>query len=142
MILGHTATGSVRAAATVHDLHATRRRNLLDEFQRFASQAVVDGLPHSGLELRFAQVVGITSVQFSRHKGGHLVIGDRLARRFEGRLQKPVGWLDEQHASDGMTPEESTQVADILALYRRMNRTRRRQLRDQLAAWSASAGDT
>lgn len=141
MILGHAATESVRAP-TVHDLHATRRRNLLDEFQRFASQAVTGGLLHSGLEQRFAQVVGITSVQFSRHKGGHLVIGNRLARRFEDRLQKPVGWLDESHPSEGMTPEERAQVARILALYRRISPKGKRQLREQLVAVSASAGST
>lgn len=120
--------------STVFDLHATRRRNLLAEFQRFAGRALADGQRHTGLEESFAKAMGIQASQFSSLKSGRLAIGNRLARRFEDRLQRQAGWLDEQHPSDEMTPEESARVAQILALYRRMDFAERRQLRQFLVS--------
>jgi hypothetical protein len=56
-----------------------------------------------GLERRFAEQVLIQPSYWSQIKGRSRQIGERLARQFEQRCRKPLGWMDLRHG-DGAPP--------------------------------------
>ncbi len=67
--------------------------HLLDEFAR--SRSAIEEL--RGIETQFATYLGITKNYWSALKSGKRHIGATLARQFEAKFDKPVGWLDREH---------------------------------------------
>lgn len=85
----------------VHDVARTRLDNallLFDEFVR-VSAATPDLATLRGLERRFAERLEIQPSYWSQIKSRSRQIGERLARQFEQRCKKPVGWMDLPHPS-------------------------------------------
>jgi hypothetical protein len=113
------------------DLAKTRIANTLRLFDEFKDANSPGAAPLLGLEKAFSAHLQISAAQWSQLKGGHRSIGATLARQFEARCSKPVGWLDEHHApgptaaarpavpDDGpRDPEERFAVALFLTAYR------------------------
>ncbi len=68
-------------------------------FDEFVTQTVkhADAATLRGLERRFAEKVLIQPSYWSQIKSRTRQIGERLARQFENRNQKPAGWMDHPH---------------------------------------------
>ena len=75
---------------------------LFDEFVR-ATVKHPDAATLRGLERRFAEQVLIQPSYWSQIKSRARQIGERLARQFEQRCRKPIGWMDVPHG-DGSPP--------------------------------------
>jgi hypothetical protein len=75
---------------------------LFDEFVR-ATVKHPDAAALRGLERRFAEQVLIQPSYWSQIKSRSRQIGERLARQFEQRCRKPIGWMDLPHG-DGSPP--------------------------------------
>jgi len=75
---------------------------LFDEFVR-ATVKHPDAATLRGLERRFAEQVLIQPSYWSQIKSRARQIGERLARQFEQRCRKPIGWMDVPHG-DGAPP--------------------------------------
>jgi hypothetical protein len=75
---------------------------LFDEFVR-ATVKHPDAAALRGLERRFAEHVLIQPSYWSQIKSRVRQIGERLARQFEQRCRKPIGWMDVPHG-DGAPP--------------------------------------
>ena len=137
-----------------HDVARTRLDNallLFDEFVR-VSAATPDLATLRGLERRFAERLEIQPSYWSQIKSRSRQIGERLARQFEQRCRKPMGWMDVPHPAagaepatdpspDGAAPANSTQPADdderfivglVLTYYRRHPQRARTRLLDLL----------
>ena len=76
-----------------------RYENALALFDEFVRGTVkhADAATLRGLERRFAEQVLIQPSYWSQIKSRARQIGERLARQFEQRCRKPVGWMDQHH---------------------------------------------
>lgn len=83
------------------DLAQVRLDNALLLFDEFVAQNVrtPDATALRGLERRFAEQLLIQPSYWSQIKSRTRQIGERLARQFEGRCRKPIGWMDTAHPS-------------------------------------------
>jgi hypothetical protein len=120
----------------VTDQHHVRRNNAHAAFQAFAEERLASGHAPKGLEQAFAELLEISPALWSMTKSGSRPMSDKLARQFEVRLGKPVGWMDEERESHGLTQAEQHTVALALAAYRRTNAEGRRRLRALLKDFS------
>lgn len=85
-------------------LAQVRYENALALFDEFVRSTVkhADAAALRGLERRFAEQVLIQPSYWSQIKSRSRQIGERLARQFEQRCRKPIGWMDQPH--DGPPP--------------------------------------
>ena len=90
------------------DVAQVRLDNALVLFDEFVSATVKhpDAATLRGLERRFAERLDIQPSYWSQIKGRSRQIGERLARQFEQRCHKPVGWMDQPHpaGADALVP--------------------------------------
>jgi hypothetical protein len=112
-----------------------RRQNALSLFQQWAEERIAAGEPPKGLESGFAQHLGIGGATWSMAKSGSRPIGDKLARQFEHRCDKPEGWLDEEREPQGLTQSEQQFLALALKTWRETNADGRKKLRQTLKVW-------
>jgi hypothetical protein len=99
---------------------------LFDDFVR-ATIKHPDAAALRGLDGRFAERLLIQPSYWSQIKARSRQIGERLARQFEQRCQKPAGWLDEAHAPQTRAAPADTPADDderfivglVLSYYRR-----------------------
>ncbi len=84
---------------TAQVLAQRRLDNALSLFEEFvrATARHADAATLRGLEGRFAERVQIQPSYWSQIKSRSRQIGERLARQFEQRCNKPVGWMDVDH---------------------------------------------
>ena len=82
---------------------------LFEEFSRLAAPTA-DPAALRGLEGRFAERLQIQPSYWSQIKARSRQIGERLARQFEQLMHKPVGWMDETHAT---AHERAAASADV-----------------------------
>jgi hypothetical protein len=87
------------------DVASIRLDNALALFDEFVRNTIKhpDAATLRGLERRFAERLQIQPSYWSQIKSRSRLIGERLARQFEQCCQKPVGWMDAEHAA-GATP--------------------------------------
>ena len=129
-----------------------RYENALLLFDEFVQAAVrhPDAAALRGLERRFAEHLLIQPSYWSQIKARTRQIGERLARQFEQRCRKPMGWMDVAHAqvpqvrpSDEplpippppSTPQDDDErfiVGLVLSYYRRHPQRARARLLDLL----------
>jgi hypothetical protein len=83
------------------DVASIRLDNALALFDEFVRNTIKhpDAATLRGLERRFAERLQIQPSYWSQIKSRSRLIGERLARQFEQCCQKPVGWMDAEHAS-------------------------------------------
>lgn len=113
------------------DVAAIRRANALLLFDEFVRNTVSnpDAAALRGLDKRFAERVLIQPSYWSQIKSRARQIGERLARQFESRCNKPYGWMDSSHdapvpapAADQVRPADDDErfiVSLVLTYYRR-----------------------
>lgn len=100
------------------DLAQTRLDNALALFEEFVRTTArhADAATLRGLERRFAERIDIQPSYWSQIKSRSRQIGERLARQFEQRCLKPVGWMDQPHTGAAMAatgaPSNSISAAD------------------------------
>jgi hypothetical protein len=84
---------------TAQVLAQRRLDNALSLFEEFvrATARHADAATLRGLEGRFAERVLIQPSYWSQIKSRSRQIGERLARQFEQRCNKPAGWMDLDH---------------------------------------------
>jgi len=129
-----------------------RYENALLLFEEFVQAAVrhPDAAALRGLERRFAEHLLIQPSYWSQIKARTRQIGERLARQFEQRCRKPMGWMDLPHGqvaqvrpSDEPLPappppsapqddDERFIVGLVLSYYRRHPQRARTRLLDLL----------
>jgi hypothetical protein len=129
-----------------------RYENALLLFEEFVQAAVrhPDAAALRGLERRFAEHLLIQPSYWSQIKARTRQIGERLARQFEQRCRKPVGWMDVPHAQVAQvrpsdeplapppppsTPQDDDErfiVGLVLSYYRRHPQRARTRLLDLL----------
>jgi hypothetical protein len=137
------------------DLAQVRFDNAMALFDEFVAQTVKnpDITVLRGLERRFAEQVLIQPSYWSQIKSRSRQIGERLARQFEARCRKPVGWMDHVHGAgkgpgfaaklgpEVQAPETSSTPRDdderfivglVLSYYRRHPQRARTRLLDLL----------
>ncbi len=85
------------------DVASIRLDNALALFDEFVRNTIKhpDAATLRGLERRFAERLQIQPSYWSQIKSRSRLIGERLARQFEQCCQKPVGWMDAEHAGAG-----------------------------------------
>ena len=83
------------------DVATIRLDNALALFDEFVRNTIKhpDAATLRGLERRFAERLQIQPSYWSQIKSRSRLIGERLARQFEQCCQKPVGWMDAEHAA-------------------------------------------
>lgn len=83
------------------DLAQLRLDNALLLFDEFVALHVrtPDAAALRGLERRFAEQLLIQPSYWSQLKSRTRQIGERLARQFESRCGKPLGWMDVPHGT-------------------------------------------
>lgn len=90
------------------DVKEIRRRNLSALLQAYKDAHVSpQGKPATNKE--FAAFIDVAEKHLSQMLGGHRDMGDDVARRIEGRLRKPHGWMDSVHTE---LPERLKRVLD------------------------------
>ncbi|ABM97066.1 hypothetical protein Mpe_B0291 (plasmid) [Methylibium petroleiphilum PM1] len=123
-------------ASVSSDPHTIRRQNALSLFQQFAEERIAAGEQPKGLEIAFAEKLGISGATWSMAKSGSRPIGDKLARQFEHRCALPAGWMDEERAPQGLSQAEQQFLASALEAYRGTNSDGRKQLRQLIKTWN------
>ena len=96
-----------------------------------AEKALAAGQPPKGLEQAFAATLQISPSMWSQIKSSR-PIGDKMARQIEQHCAQPLGWLDEERESAGLTPAEQQFLALALQAWRSTNSAGRKTLRDIL----------
>ncbi len=133
------------------DVATVRLDNALALFDEFVRNTIKqpDAATLRGLERRFAERLQIQPSYWSQIKSRSRLIGERLARQFEQCCQKPVGWMDAEHAlgaaptaattiaaaSDSQVPQDDDErfiVGLVLTYYRRHPQRARTRLLDLL----------
>jgi hypothetical protein len=133
------------------ELAQVRYENALALFEEFvrATARHADAATLRGLERRFAERVDIQPSYWSQIKARSRQIGERLARQFEQRCHKPVGWMDRRPgsppaeaaaantapAADDSLPRDDDErfiVGLVLTYYRRHPQRARTRLLDLL----------
>ena len=132
------------------DVASIRLDNALALFDEFVRNTIKhpDAATLRGLERRFAERLQIQPSYWSQIKSRSRLIGERLARQFEQCCQKPVGWMDAEHAGAAATgasmpapPADSPLPQDdderfitglVLTYYRRHPQRARTRLLDLL----------
>ena len=132
------------------DVASIRLDNALALFDEFVRNTIKrpDAATLRGLERRFAERLQIQPSYWSQIKSRSRLIGERLARQFEQCCQKPVGWMDAEHAAGKATvaaapppPSDSPLPQDdderfitglVLTYYRRHPQRARTRLLDLL----------
>jgi len=129
-----------------------RYENALLLFEEFVQAAVrhPDAAALRGLERRFAEHLLIQPSYWSQIKARTRQIGERLARQFEQRCRKPMGWMDLPHGqvaqvrpsepagapapapSHPLDDDERFIVGLVLSYYRRHPQRARTRLLDLL----------
>jgi hypothetical protein len=122
---------ALSTTAILNNITVTRRRNALALFQIYAEEALAAGTPPKGLEQSFAKKLEISPSMWSQIKSSR-PIGDKMARQIEQHSGKPLGWLDEERESAGLTPAEQQFLALALQVWRGTNSAGRKALRDTL----------
>ncbi len=142
--------------AAPRDLAQVRLDNALLLFEEFVRQTArhADAATLRGLERRFAERVQIQPSYWSQIKSRSRQIGERLARQFELRCHKPMGWLDLPHAefageqaraSGEAGPRDDDErfvVGLVLTYYRRNPQRARQRLLDLLGEALGPTDDT
>jgi len=141
----------------VRDVAAIRLDNALALFDEFVRSTVkhADAATLRGLERRFAEKLQIQPSYWSQIKSRSRQIGERLARQFEQNCEKPWGWMDADHATSAVAPQElSTDsplpqdederfiVGLVLTYYRRHPQRARTRLLDLLGEVLAPVAST
>jgi hypothetical protein len=108
----------------------TRRRNAVALFQAFAEKALAAGESPKGLEQAFAAAIAVSPSMWSQIKSAR-PIGDKLARQIERHCKKPLGWLDEDRPSEGVSLAEQQFLDLALKAWRATNSAGRKALRAQ-----------
>jgi hypothetical protein len=108
-----------------------RRRNVLALFQAYAEKTVAGGAAPKGLEQAYAATLQISPSMWSQIKSAR-PIGDKLARQIEVLSRKPVGWLDENHHADVLTPGEKAFLDLSLQAWRSADSAGRKVLKQTL----------
>ena len=132
------------------DVASIRLDNALALFDEFVRNTIKhpDAATLRGLERRFAERLQIQPSYWSQIKSRSRLIGERLARQFEQCCQKPVGWMDAEHAAGAasavaapVAPADSPLPQDdderfitglVLTYYRRHPQRARTRLLDLL----------
>ena len=132
------------------DVASIRLDNALALFDEFVRNTIKhpDAATLRGLERRFAERLQIQPSYWSQIKSRSRLIGERLARQFEQCCQKPVGWMDAEHAagkataaaappppSDNPLPQDDDErfiTGLVLTYYRRHPQRARTRLLDLL----------
>jgi len=132
------------------DVASIRLDNALALFDEFVRNTIKhpDAATLRGLERRFAERLQIQPSYWSQIKSRSRLIGERLARQFEQCCQKPVGWMDAEHAAgapaaaalapapaDSPLPQDDDErfiVGLVLTYYRRHPQRARTRLLDLL----------
>jgi hypothetical protein len=115
---GHSPSCPTASAAlrTVFGIRLENYKRLLLEFRDSPHQR---GLPQYGLLTRFAEASGVNARYLSHVSNGRKNIGDALARQLEAGMNKPVGWMDNDHSSSPATDAEGQFLAVAAAMFRR-----------------------
>jgi hypothetical protein len=108
-----------------------RRRNVLTLFKSYAESALAGGASPKGLEQAFAASLEISPSMWSQIKSAR-PIGDKLARQIEQHCARPVGWLDEERADEGLSAAEQQFLALALKAWRASNSQGRKDLKTWL----------
>ena len=109
----------------------TRRKNALGLFQAYVEKALAGGAAPKGLEQSFAATLEISPSMWSQIKSSR-PIGDKLARQIEQHCGKPVGWLDEERETEGVSQAEQQFMALALKAWRSTNGDGRKALKEHL----------
>ena len=126
-------------ATTVPDnTTVLRRQNALSLFQVYAEEQMRAGSPPKGMEQAFAQTLQMSPSMWSQIKSSR-PIGDKLARQIEAACGKPLGWLDQAHEAQGLTPSELQFLTMALKAWRATNAEGRKRLK--LLVKEAGSGD-
>src|SRR5450755_484024 len=117
------------------DLAQIRFENALALFDAFVRATVKhpDAAALRGLDGRFAERLLVQPSYWSQIKGRSRQIGERLARQFEQRCHKPVGWLDEPRGprtraepADAPTNDDERFIVSLVLSYYRLHPERAR----------------
>jgi len=132
------------------DLAQIRFDNALALFDEFVRATVKhpDAATLRGLDGRFAGKLLIQPSYWSQIKARSRQVGERLARQFEQRCHKPVGWLDQPHAPAARAAADDAPADDderfivglVLSYYRRHPERARARLLELLGEALQSAG--
>ncbi|MBP9735098.1 MAG: hypothetical protein KBD82_05605 [Rhodoferax sp.] len=114
-------------------MSSIRLRNLLSLHQAFAQARVTNGESLAGLESAFAASLEVSLSMWSQIKSGRTV-GDKLARQFESKSSKPLGWLDQEHSETAPDPAEEKFIATCRAAWASADRTGRAELKKIIGA--------
>jgi hypothetical protein len=98
------------------DVARIRLDNAMRLFNEFVSATVKhpDAATLRGLERRFAEKLDIQPSYWSQIKASSRQIGERLARQFEQRCAKPVGWMDQAAGmATGVIEAQKTPVTPL-----------------------------
>lgn len=75
----------------------TRLANTLALLDAFKAELGPNADDLHGVEAAFARKLQISQAQWIQLKRKHRSIGEKLARQFEAKCGKPIGWLEESH---------------------------------------------
>jgi hypothetical protein len=102
------------SAPDLAEIAQRRYENALRLFDEFVRSVVrqPDPVALRGLERRFAEHVLIQPSYWSQIKSRTRQIGERLARQFEQRCRKPVGWMDQPHDGTQVPVPPATGIDD------------------------------
>ena len=122
-----------------------RRDNALLLLQQFVAEQAQSGVPPKGLEQAFAAKLQVSPSTWSQLKNQR-PISDKMARQIEHGCDKPVGWLDAEHAelhnaADEVDAAEERLIAEVRAIWRTGNARTRRALRTAIKAVGAPQAD-
>ncbi len=112
--------GPIRASQ--RDVQAIRHQNLVYVSDQLARER--------GKTTRFLNALGISRKKFNDHiDNPFFVIQERLARRAEKYLKKPLGWFDEQHVeSDPLCLTFPEDLRELMSIFSELHKGDRERL--------------
>ena len=108
-------------------IHEIRRDNLLTLLVEFTAARLAQGEPSKGVEVMFAEHLGVSRVTLS-HMKGIRNISDKMAEQIEKKTAHEPGWLD--HPRTNVAPSPGLQAFLALAgsVWQAGNAAERRRL--------------
>ena len=108
-------------------IHQIRRDNLRTLLIEFSAARLAQGVPSKGVEVLFAEHIGVSRITLSHMKSSRN-ISDKMAAQIEARTNRESGWLDQPRENAASSPGLQAFLVMVGGIWQSGNAAERRRL--------------